>query len=193
MKNSTNNILLVSGLIFFLIINTTYYWEGKLGVLNLLAILFLLLYFLILLIFFVVQLSVLITEKFKNKNRLLLLTVLFLILGLTLYKPRGLIDFETFEGKTILTAQREGVANCTKTIKLKENRKFTMTDICFGIDRYFGKYYIKNDTIYFDKEIDFEYKFGIINTDKNFNELKLYRNKKDTIPFKIPIIKNDLN
>ena len=113
--------------------------------------------------------------------------LLLIVLTLTFIKPFGMIDFEKFESKTILIAEREGVAGCSMTLKLKENKKFIAKSICFGMTKTIGCYEIKNDTIYFydiklgrnDKEF---YKFAVLKPSKiNHFSLLCLKSKNDTI------------
>lgn len=117
--------------------------------------------------------------------------LLLIVLILTFIKPFGIIDFEKFESKNILIAEREGVAGCSMTLKLKENKKISAKSVCFGMTETIGKYEIKNDTIYFydiklgrnDKEF---YKFAVLRPSKKFNNSKsftllCFKSKNDRI------------
>lgn len=124
-----------------------------------------------------------------------MLFVLTLVIGLTLYKPYGLIDFDKFKGEDLLFAQREGAINCTETLKLKEGKKFVQRSVCFGVRNTNGNFDKKNDTIWFFKtksETKF-YEFGVIKKIKNYNEeISLFRDKNDTIPLNLKVSKNEL-
>ena len=66
-------LIVISVLVFFVIVNSSYFWDGKPGLLT--VPIFLLLF----LIFFAVlirQISKSITEKFSNKERLLVMVIL---------------------------------------------------------------------------------------------------------------------
>jgi hypothetical protein len=182
-------------------VNTTYYWEGKLGVLAFPAFLILAIVYLGLFVILLRQLYLVIKETFKHKHRLILIGVLTVVLILTFYKPFGLINFDKLEGNDLLLAEREGVANCITTIKLKDDFTFREKNVCFGVSEVKGKYRISNDTIYFDnikrgKEEDELYKFGVIEKLEYYTEnpyaLVLYKNLQDTIGFKYFITKNEL-
>ncbi|MFT3911451.1 MAG: hypothetical protein QM737_18655 [Ferruginibacter sp.] len=200
--STLNKGLFIATIIFFLLVNTTYYWEGKLGLFAFPAFLFLVVVFFVLLIALLRQLFSSMKEKFGNRKRILLIFVLITVLTLSFFKPAGLIDFEKFEGNDILIAQREGAANCTTTFKLKENNKFTEKSICFGINEIKGNYKFRNDTIFFENvELDRGeegfYKFAIIrpskfNKDSNHFDLVRYKNLNDTIGHELWITKNDL-
>ena len=97
-------------------VNTTYYWEGKLGLFAFPAFLLLVVIYAGLGITLVKQLYFLIKEKFVDYQRLLKVGLLTIVLVLTFYKPFGLIDFDKLEGGDILIAEREGSANCMTTL-----------------------------------------------------------------------------
>jgi len=196
-----NKTIIIITIIYFSIINTTYYWEGKLGILAFPAFFFLFTTFLIFLVILGIQCYFLIQEKLANKQRLFLVIFLTVILSLIYYKPFGLIEFNKFEAKTVLEAQREGAANCKTTFKLKNDFTFKEKNVCFGITEVTGSYKVINDTIYFEniekgKEEDAKYTFGIIEELKTYTEnrfaLKLYKNKLDTIGLRYFIEKNEL-
>jgi len=66
-----NKGLLITTIIFFLTVNTTYYWEGKLGVFAFPAFLILAVIYLGLGIALLRQVYLLVKEKFSNKNRVI--------------------------------------------------------------------------------------------------------------------------
>ena len=103
------NILLKTTIIFFLLVNTSYYWEGKLGVFAMLSSILLAGAFIFLTIALLTQIAFAIREKFTNKKRLLLITVTLIILPLTYLYPNGIINFDRLEGENLLIAEREGV------------------------------------------------------------------------------------
>ena len=142
-----------------------------------------------------------IKEDFKNIKRLFCIGIIFIVLLLTYLKPFGLINFEKFESKDLLIAYKEGVANCSTRLKLKENGKFNERNVCFEISEISGEYVLKNDTIFF-KNINSEqnekyYEFAIIKkvNISNSNKIKLirYNNQNDTIGNILWIKKNELN
>ena len=118
-----------------------------------------------------------------------------LVIGLTIYKPFGLINFDKIEGKDLLVAQREGAANCMTTLKLKENRNFVERSVCFGVDKTNGTYDLKNDTIWFSnisRGNEF-YKFGVIvELENEREEIVLYHHVNDTMPLNLFVNKNEL-
>ncbi|MCX2743747.1 hypothetical protein OO013_07720 [Mangrovivirga sp. M17] len=197
-----NKALLIITIIFFLTINTTYYWEGKLGFLAFPAFIFLVIIYFGLVIALIWQTNLAVKEKLSNKYRLITIGLLTLVLTITFYKPIGIIDLDKLEGKNLLIAQREGVANCTTTFKLKDNFTFKERNVCFGISEVKGIYKISNDTIYFapvkqGNQEDIKYEFGVIEELEHYTEnkyaLKLFVNKSDTTGFKYFIGRNDLD
>jgi hypothetical protein len=198
-----NKGLLITTIIFFLIVNTTYYWEGKLGLFAFPAFLILVIIFLGLGVALIRQIYLLVKEKFADKKQLINIGLLTLVLTLTFLKPFGLIDFDKLEGDNILIAEREGAANCMTTLKLKDNFTFTERSICFGVTETKGNYHLQNDTIYFDNvsvgrhENEF-YKFAVVKPSKFDNskiigDLIRYKDFTDTTGHELWITKNDLN
>jgi hypothetical protein len=175
-------------LALFLTINMSYFWEGEFGIAFLIIIILLFIIYFLLSIEFIRQLYISVKNKFSEKTRNFLLLLMFSCLVLILIKPKGLINFEKIlDGEDKVLAQAEGAANCTTTLKLKNNEKFVYESVCFGIDRIKGEYKISNDTIYFkNSRKSFEYKFGVIDKDENI--IKLYKNKSNRNYYGIPIV-----
>lgn len=193
--------LIIITVIFFLLINTTYFWEGKLDTVAMLTSLILVLFYLVLAGLLFRQVFFIVKEKFTDKSRIAVTAGLLVILILTLLKPSGLIDFDRLSGKDLLIAQREGNANCTTTLKLKSNNKFSEKRICFGVTEIKGVYKLKGDTIFFNptyKGRDGEYyayaliKPSVFQNEKIIGGLFRYKEKTDTIGSELFIIKNDL-
>ncbi|MFC3159239.1 hypothetical protein SAMN05443633_103154 [Chryseobacterium arachidis] len=190
MKKFTLQFTLTS--ILFLLINTSYFWEGELGLFFLIVVITAFVIYFLLFIELIRQLYISIRDKFREKKRNILLLFIPSCLALVAIKPKGLINFEKLlEGEDKIFAQAEGVANCTTTLKFKTDKNFIYESICFGIDRLKGEYTIQNNTVYFNSRKNFEYRYGII--DKNKTMIKLYRNKSDAKPYGIPILKNFKN
>jgi len=195
--------LLITTILFFLIINTNYYWEGKLGFFAfptffLLAIVYLVLAFLLFrLLFFAIR------EKFVDKQRLVIIGSLVVVLTVTLLKPNGLINFDKLQGKDLLVAEREGAANCMTTLKLTENNTFTERTVCFGVMEIKGNYELKGDTIFFKdvgvvKHESGYYMFAVIQKSdsektKYLGDIVMYKSYSDTIGRDLWITKNELN
>jgi hypothetical protein len=189
----------ITSVVFFIVINTSYYWEPKLGLLAFPSLALLLLIYMILLVIFLQHIFLIIKEKFANRQRITVNAVLFLVLVLTFFKPNGLIKFDKLSGEDLLVAQREGAANCMTTLKLKDNNKFIETTICFGITEVKGSYKKKGDTIFFNT-IDLGrynssyYSYAVIKRkdtpNKNMvGEIIKYRSEKDTVGNVLWIIK----
>lgn len=190
-------------IIFFLIVNTTYYWEGKLGFFAFPAFLILVIIFFGLGVALIRQIYFLVKEKFTDKKRLINIGLLTLVLTLTFLKPFGLIDFDKLEGNNVLIAEREGSANCMTTLKLKDNFTFSERSVCFGVTETKGNYHLQNDTIFFETvsvgrhENEF-YKFAVVKPSKFENskiigDLIRYKNLTDTTGHELWITKNELN
>lgn len=198
-----NKGLLITTIIFFLIVNTTYYWEGKLGLFAFPVFLLLAAVYLGLVVALIRQIYFLIKEKIKVKTRLISIGLLTVVLILTFLKPFGLIDFDKLEGEDVLVAQREGAANCNTTLKLKDDFTFIERTVCFGVTEIKGEYRLQNDTIYFDnvsfgrQESDF-YMFAVVqpskfsNSGKQFDLIR-YQNFQDTIGHTLWVTKNEIH
>lgn len=143
-----------------------------------------------------------IKEKGRDRQRLWVMGFGVLVLGLTTWKPNGLVNWEALAGKDLLVAEAEGAANCMTTFKLKTGNRFTERIVCFGVDEMSGDYTLKNDTIFFMYEgisgrRDQQYEFGLIRPSKTVSEkpsylLYRYKNKADTVGRFLWIRKNEL-
>ncbi len=197
-----SKIWLASSLVFFLIVNTHYFWIGILGVYSLIAYLILFVIFITLFVILGWHIYLSIRNNFNNNQHLILIATMLTILTSAAFRPFGLINFQNFEGKELLTAKREGVANCMTTLKLMESKKFIDKSVCFGITEIRGDYSVNGDTIFFKnikprRQEQGYYKLAIISyaNSKNRNileELKRYRSLNDTIPNVLIVIKNEL-
>ena len=202
--NLKNKGLLIAVIIFFLIINTTYYWEVKLGFFIFPAFLILVVVHFVFAIILIGQIYFAVKEKLTNKPRLLTIGLLTIVLVLTFIRPYGLIDFDRLQGGDILIAEREGAANCTTTLKLKDNFTFRERSVCFEVSEIVGKYRFQNDTIYFDnvksgKNKTEYYQFAVIRSPSEYGkskyiaDLMLYKNLDDTLKRYLMITKNELD
>jgi len=195
--------LLITTMIFFLLVNTSYYWEGKLGFFAFPSFLILILIYFGLGISLIRQLYLTIKKKFDNKLRLFTIGLLIFVLIITFLRPNGLINFDKLEGGDILIAEREGAANCMTTLKLKDDFTFKERNVCFGTTETKGKYHIKDDTIYFDnvnigRHIDEYYIFGVVkpstfNKDGKHFDFVRYKGLTDTLGHELWITKNELD
>jgi hypothetical protein len=202
-KNLKNKGLLLTTVIFFLLVNTIYFWEAKLGLYAFPAFLILVVIYLGLGIALVKQIYSLIKEKLTDKKRMITIGLLTFVILVTFLRPFGIIDFDKLEGENILVAEREGAANCMTRLKLKDDFTFKERIVCFGVSETKGNYRFQNDTIYFDNvsvginEDDF-YKFAVVKPSKFFAngkhyDLIRYKGLTDTIGHELWITKNELN
>ncbi len=194
--------LFIATLVFFLIINTANLWEGQLGMLHLVLIVFLFFYFLVISGFLVGQFFAVYDERFKDKRRLyLVFFMLFTLVSTGLY-PGGLINFGKWGSQTVFVAQMEGAASCTTTLKLKKDNTFVKRVICFGITDSKGSYRLMGDTIFFfdvasgRNEGKF-YKYAVlkrpdIKSPDNLGDLECYDRLTDTTGIPMMIIKDEL-
>lgn len=194
--------LVYATIVFFLLLNTTYYWEGKMGLFAMVTFLLLILYFLILMVLFLEQVYFAAKEKFKNIQRLFLIGIMVIVLSLSFLYPNGIIDFSKFENESIFIAQREGAANCMTTLRLRDDNTFHEWNVCFGVTETKGTYHVKGDTIYFERVSHSRqdskfYKFAIIkypetNSEKNLGILVRFKDNSDASGTPLWIIKNEL-
>ncbi|MDI3319267.1 hypothetical protein [Pinibacter soli] len=198
-----NKELLITTIVFFLIVNTTYYWKGKLGLFAFPAFAILVLVYFGLAIALLRQIYFAIKERLADKKSFFIIGLITIVLALTFFKPFGLINFDRLEGDNVLLAEREGAANCMTTFKLKDDFTFKEQNVCFGVTEVSGKYHLQNDTIYFDNvelgrhENEF-YKFAVIKPSKFDNskilgDLIRYKDLTDTVGHELWITKNELN
>ena len=186
-------LIIGAAVLFFCLINTSALWINNLDFYAMIASTFLFLVFIGLFITLSVQLFLSVKEQFQRRERNIVLGVLITILLLTFIMPFGLSNFKSFESKDVLIAQREGVANCTITLTLKENGEFVSSNICFGASETKGNYSMVGDTVLFEKvkpgrgTTDF-YKFGILKLDQP-SGFTLFRNAQDSIGLTLNIIK----
>ena len=196
-----NKVLYVVVIVFFLAINTRYFWEGTLGLISMPIDIILLIAYLVLAITLLIQVFLYFKERLTDKKRLYIIALLTAVLSLTFYKPLGLVDFDKLAGDNILIAHTEGAGNCTSTFKLKDNFVFKERIVCFGVSEIKGTYKISNDTIYFyysetTSPENKKYEFAVVEELEPYTEnpiaLKLYINKTDTIGHYYYIEKNKL-
>jgi hypothetical protein len=198
-----NKGLIITTIAFFLLVNTTYFWEGRLGILAFPAFIILVAVYVGLLFGLFIQIYFAIREKFNDRQRIVVLTIITLVLILTFFRPFGLIDFDRLQGADLLVASREGGGNCKTTFKLKENNRFVERSVCFGVTEIKGTYKLKNDTIYFEnvdrgRQKNEYHKFAVIKQSKYSSDKKVvdfvrYTNSNDTIEYELFITKNELD
>jgi len=194
--------LFIATILFFLIVNTNYYWEGKLGFFAFPTFFLLMIVYLVLAFLLLRQLLFAFRKKFIDKQRLVIISILLVVLTVTFLKPNGLINFDKLQGKDLLVAEREGAANCMTTLKLKENNTFTERTVCFGVMEIKGNYELKGDTIFF-KDIGFVrhesgyYKFAVIRKSdsektKYLGDIVMYKSYSDSTGRELWITMNEL-
>lgn len=193
--------LIIAIAIYFLLILTESIWDSKLGGWAFLSFLFLAIYFFVLFIILLVQIFYSLKEKLRDKQRLLLIAVMAIVLLQSVYYPR-LIDFKTLGKDTVLTANIEGVANCTTTLVLFDDNSFSRRVQCFKTTEVEGNYYIIGDTIFFKdvilgRDVEKFYKYAVItnyNTGhKDFKgNLELFENYSDSLGYPLGIVENKL-
>ena len=194
--------LIIATIIFFLLVNTTYYWEAKMGGFAMLTLLLSIVYFLALFFLLLGEIYFSIREMFNNRHRLFVVGIVTVVLTLSFLYPGGLIDFEKFESDIILTAQREGAANCMTTLKLRKDGSFVERNVCFGVTETAGTYEIKGDTVFFEnislgRNKSKFYKFAVlknqeIKTEKYLGDLVRYTDYSDTTGLALQVLKNNL-
>ena len=190
--------LTVTAIIFFLILNTRYYWEPEIGSLSFPAFLLLGLVFIVLAIILIVQTYFAYRENFRARGRLVAIVTLAAVLLAIVIKPAGIIDFNRWEGKDLLVAEQEGGGGCHTILRLKEHGRFKERSVCFGVDEVTGNYTLRNDTIYFDhvklrrsgKEEYF--RFAVINKNNKRFDLIRYKDQNDTAGKGLFITRNEL-
>jgi hypothetical protein len=195
-------IVITTALVFSLAVNTRFFWEGQLGIYAMPVLLSLVIVFFGLVFSLLWHLPAAIRERFRNKKRLKVMAVLFVVIAMTIVKPDGLFDFDKLQGRDLLVAGREGSANCNTIFKLKENHRFTDKVFCFGAIEVKGDWELKGDTIFFKhvelgRAEDGYYQFALIKPDHFQNEkilatLVRYKNYKDTAGHELFVTKNEL-
>jgi len=86
--------LIITTLLFFLAVNTVYFWEGSLGILAIPEFIIFGLVFIILVGVFFRQFHLAVKEKFTVKVRLFSIAFLGIVLCLTYIFPKGVVNFE---------------------------------------------------------------------------------------------------
>lgn len=194
--NMKNKLLFIAALLFFISVNTRYFWEGKLGSKAFPVFMLQFLIYELLAGGLFRQLFLLFKEKDGKRNRLLLVSFLFFVLTSSFFRPTGLINFDALEGKDVLIANRQGVANCNTNFKLKDNFTFKEKTYCFGIEEVKGKYRLKNDSIFFtgmDPASTRYFSFAVIKKATTPNDratLLFYRHGNDTVQQTLFVTKN---
>lgn len=143
-----------------------------------------------------------IVSKKKDLQRLLYASLILIICLLSYLNPRGLINWKKFEGKSLMIASREGVANCQTYFELKENYNMKYTSACLGgMNFIHGTYRLSNDTVYMQMEYNAPYmakeSYAILHksneASNSFTHLSLFKgiDNQRTIMLKIHEINMD--
>ena len=190
-------------IVFFLVINTSYFWSKEVGIWLIPLSLLLVITYLCFLVIIFIQIFKAAKEKGCNNKRLYTIFLLTVVLLLTAIQPKGIINYEKWESKDLLIAKSKGAANCSTTLRLKPTNQFTFTTVCFGIEEIKGVYKINEDTIFFESTNGKKmYHFGIVcinDTTLVFppypnatGTVRLYRSHTDSIIRKLYILTNHL-
>lgn len=203
-----NKRLFTLTILFFLTLSTSYYWEGKLGLITFPVFIILVIIYLGLGISLFRQIHLFIKEKYAVKSRLINIWTITLVLMLTFSKPfvflknYFLMEFVGIESGNVLVANRYCESKRIETFKLKSNFTFSEKNVCYGVSEVRGTYRISNDTIFFEnvkrgKQEDIQYEFGVIEELETYTEhkyaLNLYKNRDDNTGFYYYISRNDLH
>lgn len=188
--------VIVYAIIFLILVNTSFFWEQFSGFEFVIGLLFILMYIGTFLLFAIFGLFSLF-HKFKKKRFNFGFIVFGVLCVFIKYFPLGFIDFEKhLHGKNMLSSSIEGAANCTTTIHLKSNNRFYRHIICFGNTKDRGDYRIENDTIWFtynyNKDIEVQKTFAVIERDTNSLIINYRRITSDTIVVPMKVYRNEL-
>ena len=189
-----NKIVIGIAILFLLLINTIGIWGDNLSFYAMVISAVLVLTFIGLSIIFIIQLYFCIRSKFIDSERNLSTVVLLMVLVSTFIAPLGFINYNNMGSKDILVAHREGVANCSATLRLKENNKFTFNNVCFGTSMTKGEFILIGDTVYF-KNVELGrstksfFEYGILNK-FNENRLILHANRQDSVGLTLKLLTN---
>ncbi len=78
-------MLIIATIVFFLTVNTAYYWQGKIGIFLIPILLILIVVYLGLGVLLLTQMFILISEKFTDKSRIVNVILLAVVLTLTFF------------------------------------------------------------------------------------------------------------
>jgi len=169
-----NRSIIIVAILFFLLLNTSLLWEKLPGFWDMGITAVLIIGFLSLMVILLVQIVLIIIDRFKNKKKNISTAILASVIFLSILFPYGIVDSATFEEPNVIYAQYEGVANCTETLKIKKSGRFKHTSICFGVDEYAGTYKINGDTLKLQYEgkapLQSKLAYGIIKLDSIISE-----------------------
>ncbi|WP_125185425.1 hypothetical protein [Botryobacter ruber] len=196
-----NKSIIISSILFFLLFNTSFLWQKLPGLWDLGIIAVLVIAFLALAVVLLVQFTLLIFGKFKSKKKNISTAVLAFVLLITVIFPFGVYNPNHFEEPNLIFARLESTANCTSSLKIRKENRFSYTSVCFGFDDYNGTYEIVGDTIklLYDDKSPFNSKvaYGIVEldsvaTDTHKGTLWYHRSLEDEKPMPLAILEYDL-
>lgn len=198
----TSKKAIIISILFFLLVNTSYFIENLSGLWDFLVAILILLGFPVLSVILIGQLYKLFKEKASNKSRIVSSFILLVTLILTGLFPTGLVNYENLLGEDLLIASREGAANCQMVMKIKKNGTFIHTSLCFGVDRWTGRHEIKGDTIKFKytdtAKLANKFAYGLIKFKESNEQVKsgrllLFNEQNDTIGYPMTLTYIDIN
>jgi hypothetical protein len=184
--------VIIFSIVFFLLVNTSYFIEKLPGLWDLLVALLIIVGFFALSIILIGQLVRLFKEKGLDKSRVASTLILIVTLTLTWLFPTGIINYEDLRGEDLFVASREGVANCQTGLKVKKNNSFIHSSLCFGVDKWEGTTKMIGDTVKFTYHdtvnLNSKFCYGILKLTKNLEYEKighilLFENYSDTTGF----------
>ncbi len=183
-----------AALFLLLATNTSFLWEQIPGVEDFLIFMILSLVYLIALVVLGLKLGTMALERFRNKMALIRWGVIASILMFIFIFPTGIYHPLMLGGEPVLTAQREGSANCRVTLYLLDDQSFVERSVCFGVDRKKGSYRVNGDTIHLDFDaLQAPTVFGLLSTDVDGdpNSLTYVRYEGDTTEVPMAVIQWD--
>lgn len=143
-------------------------------------------------------------EKFEDRDRIILVLLIFVVLLVPIFAPRGLVDCRVVYGKELFRAESEkGGYNNNPRLCLYESGDFQYTTGGWGMGLVVGEYKVSGDTIFFAKvrRDNRFYKFGIFDRNDSSSSkglLNLYSDnysldsKKNEIDVALPILTDKL-
>lgn len=194
-ENKSISTLFIIIAVFFLFVNTRYFWEEYIPYSEYFF-LFLVIVYCVLSINIIIHIIKGLTERFCIKRRNYNIIIGLIILPLTFIFPYGIFSFKKLLPKEIFIAERIANRLCIETITLKEQHKFTYNTSCFWSVTDYGSYSISNDTIYFNfhKGYKCPITYGVIHIEDTFDSsnLLVYDDRNNYL-MGFYIIENNLN
>ncbi|MDM1040239.1 MULTISPECIES: hypothetical protein [Empedobacter] len=157
--------------LLFLLINTQHFWIHETGIFLIIFYLIELILFIGLIISTILKLYKYFDDDERNFKKGIPVFISIIVLTLVFLYSSGIITDKTIYGKDKLVAYSRGTIDCKTTYYFKSNDVYIEDSFCFFPSREVGKYYLKNDTIYFDTITNKQYKFGTINRKDSILEL----------------------